>query len=90
MLATFGLLVDDDLQHLNALKGALSLIISAVAAMAFAFSGHVAWSAVAAMALASLAGGRIGVIPARRLSESQLRGIVLVAGVGAAVWLMVG
>lgn len=89
MLATFSVLIDDDLQRLNALKGAVSLIISGVAAVAFALLGRVGWTAAAVIAVTSLAGGRIGVIPARLLKPGQLRGFVLGAGILAAVWLVV-
>jgi uncharacterized membrane protein YfcA len=89
LLGMFGFLLRDDLQRLNALKVALSLVITAVAGFAYVFSGRVAWSEAAVLAVASLAGGRIGVIPARRLSTRGLRAVVLAIGMAAAIWMFV-
>ena len=43
MLALLGILVDDTLQRLNALKGLLSLVINLVATLCFVAAGRVAW-----------------------------------------------
>jgi uncharacterized protein len=84
LLAVLALSVDDDLQRLNALKGLLSLLIGAVAALSFALFGPVVWEAAAVMAVASLAGGQAGVVVARRLPA-----VVIAFGVGVAVVLLV-
>jgi uncharacterized membrane protein YfcA len=81
--------IDDDLQRLNALKGLLSLLIGAVAAVYFALFGPVAWVAAALMAVASLVGGRAGVGLAKRLPETVLRRLVIGFGVVVAVVLLV-
>ena len=89
LLAVLGLLLVDDLQRLNALKGALSLVIGAVAALSVALFGPVAWPAAGVMALGSLAGGHLGVGVARRMAPEALRRGVVVLGVAVAValWL---
>ena len=89
LLAVLGAFLPDDLQRLNALKGLLSLVISAVAVVYFALFGPVAWTAAAIMAVASLAGGQAGVRLARRLSAGTLRWVVVVFGVTVAVVLLV-
>ena len=58
---------------LYALKGALSLIVGAIAAATFALFGPVTWSAAAVMAPASYLGGYTGTGAARRLSPGVLR-----------------
>src|SRR4051795_8760341 len=89
LLAVLGAFLPDDLQRLNALKGLLSLVISAVAVVYFALFGPVAWAAAAVMAVASLVGGQSGVRIARRLSATALRWLVVVFGTGVAIVLLV-
>lgn len=89
LLAVLGLALSDDLHRLNALKGLLSLVVSAVAAVAFALFGPVDWAQAALMAVAALAGGRVGVAAARRLPGERLRVLVVVFGVGVAIALLI-
>jgi uncharacterized membrane protein YfcA len=88
LLAVLGAFLPDDLQRLNALKGLLSLVISAVAVVYFALFGPVAWAAAAVMAVTSLAGGQSGVRLARRLSATTLRWVVVAFGTVVAVVLL--
>lgn len=88
-LAALTILMPDDLQRSNALKGMLSLIINAVAVAVFATSGFVEWRAAAIMALAALAGGYAGVGLARRLSAATLRIAVVTYSVIVAIVLLV-
>ena len=80
LLAVLGLVIADTLQRLNGLKQVMSIIINSVAVVAYGIFGHVAWSAVAIMAVASLVGGRLGGSFARELSPVLLRSVVLVFG----------
>jgi uncharacterized membrane protein YfcA len=89
LLAVLGLTLSDGLQRLNALKGILSLVVGLSAAVYFAIDGKVQWDAAAVMAVASLAGGQAGVAVARRLDAGVLRALIVVFGVGVAVWLLV-
>lgn len=89
LLAVLGIYVADNLQRLNALKSALSLLVNTVALVAFALFGPVDWLAVAIVAPASLGGGYVGARMARRLSPEALRSTVVVFGVAVAVWLFV-
>ena len=88
LLALLGTLVSDSLQRLNALKGLLSLIANWVAAAFFIAFAPVHWGAVAALAPASLLGGRVGVVVARRLPDTVLRALVVAFGTGVAVYLL--
>ena len=74
MLAILGIFVADTLQRLNALKGLMSLLVAVVAAVAFALFADVSWVAVAVMAAASLLGGQLGVMLARRLNDQACAG----------------
>ena len=88
LLASLGLFLADDLQRLNALKSLLSLVINAVALVAFALFGPVVWSAVAALAPAALLGGYLGARIARRLDPTVLRAVVVVFGIGVGIALL--
>jgi uncharacterized membrane protein YfcA len=88
MLAVLGIFLVDTLQRLNALKGLMSLVINVVGALYFALFADVVWFAVAIMAAAALAGGRLGVALARRLNDRTLRWMVVAFGVVVAVRLM--
>lgn len=89
LLALLGVLLPDELQRLNALKGVLSLVVALVAAVAFALFGPIAWDAALVVGAASLLGGGAGVHVARRLPAPVLRGVVVAYGVAVAIALMV-
>lgn len=84
-LAVLGILLPDDLQRSNALKGILSMIINAVAVAWFAAFGPVQWPPAALMAVAALGGGYFGAGVARRLGASWLRRAVIAYGIIVAV-----
>jgi hypothetical protein len=88
-LAVLSVLIPDDLQRLNALKGMSSLLINAVAAVYFAAFGPVEWGPAALMALGALAGGYLGAGLARRLGQERLRLAIVVFGVVIAAVLFV-
>ena len=89
LLGILGVLLHERLQRVNALKNVLSLVINAVALVAFAAFGPVAWDAVLVIALASLLGGYSGARLARRIPAPVLRATVVVYGVVVAVVLLV-
>ena len=88
MLAILGIFLTDSLQRLNALKGLLSLVVAVVAAVWFALFAEVSWVAVAVMAVASLVGGQLGVVLARRLNDQVLRWLVVAFGVAVGLRLL--
>ncbi len=89
LLAVLGLLLDDTLRRVNALKQAISLITNVVAALFFAASGKVVWSLVLVMAPASLLGGAVGGRLVGRINPLVLRAIVITSGIAVAVKLLV-
>jgi uncharacterized membrane protein YfcA len=88
-LAVFAVLIADDMQRLNALKGMSSLLINAVAVVYFAAFGPVEWAPAAVMAIGALAGGYLGAGVARRLGQERLRTAVVAFGVIIAVILFI-
>jgi uncharacterized membrane protein YfcA len=89
LLAVLGVLVADELQRLNALKGVLSLVINVVGVVVFVASGHVAWRYAAILAVTSYAGATVGVSVARRLSPAVMRASVVALGTVVGVVLLV-
>jgi len=87
LLAVLALGLADSLQRLNALKGLLSLIVGLASVAFFAVFASIAWSAALIMAVTSYGGGQVGVALARRLSAGVLRGLIVVFGIGVALWL---
>jgi uncharacterized membrane protein YfcA len=88
-LALLGVLLPDDIQRLNALKGLIALLVAIVSAGAFALFGPVVWDAALIVGVTCLAGGFAGVRVARRLSAQLLRTVVIVYGVAVAIAMMV-
>ncbi|MGH3857802.1 MAG: sulfite exporter TauE/SafE family protein [Pseudonocardiaceae bacterium] len=87
LLAVLALTAHDDLRRLNAVKGALSLIISVVSVVVFAIDAPVSWLAVALLAPTTLAGGFVGAKLARRLPAQVLRGAVVALGLAVSIYL---
>ena len=89
VLALLGLVFEDTLQRLNALKALLQLVIGGAAALGFALLAPVDWTAVAIVGTASLIGGQLGARLAQRVNDRGLRGAIVAYGVLAALWLFV-
>jgi len=81
VLAVLGLVLDDTLARLNALKQAVAFSINIAAAIFFLFSGQVVWAAAAVMAVGAMIGGVLGGRLAGRISSILLRRIVVTIGV---------
>ena len=80
VLAVLGLMLDDSLTRLNALKQAMSFAINAAAAVFFLFSGKVVWIAAIVMATGSVLGGILGGKLASRIRPATLRWTVVFIG----------
>jgi hypothetical protein len=89
LMALLGLTVVASLARVNALKGALQLLIASVSLVIFALFGPVDWLAALLIAPLSLIGGVLGGRLVRRLSEPVLRAFVVTFGLAVGVWLAV-
>ncbi|MCA9866049.1 MAG: sulfite exporter TauE/SafE family protein [Anaerolineae bacterium] len=85
ILAVLGLMLDDSLTRLNALKQAVAFVTNITAATLFLFSGQVVWSAAAVMAVGALIGGVLGGRLAGHIQPSTLRRVVVIIGIAIAV-----
>jgi uncharacterized membrane protein YfcA len=85
VLAVLGLVLDDSLTRLNALKQAISFSVNTAAAIFFVFSGQVVWPVALVMAVGALFGGALGGRLAGRIQPEVLRKIVVTVGVIVAI-----
>lgn len=85
VLAVIGLVLEDSLTRLNALKQAISFSINIAAAIFFLFSGQVLWLTALIMAMGALAGGALGGRLAGRIKPTTLRRIVITVGLAVSI-----
>ncbi|MFE4540137.1 sulfite exporter TauE/SafE family protein [Streptomyces scopuliridis] len=88
-LSLMGMLLDDTLQRLNAVKNILAAVVNTVAALFFLFVAEFDWTAVVLIAVGSAIGGQLGAKVGRKLPPAALRGLVVAVGVVAIVQLLV-
>lgn len=88
IIAVLGLAVADTLHRLTALRNVLAGSTNAVAAVVFVAATHVAWGAVALIAVGSIAGGWVGVHVGRRLPPAAYRLVIVAIGLVAFVRLV--
>jgi uncharacterized membrane protein YfcA len=89
ILAVLGLVVDDNLTRLNAVKQAISFSVNCAAAVFFAFSGLVNWPVALVMAIGALMGGALGGKLAGFVKPSTLRWIVVLIGLSVGIYYLV-
>ncbi|MFE9727665.1 sulfite exporter TauE/SafE family protein [Streptomyces sp. NPDC005794] len=87
-LSLMGMLLDDTMQRLNAVKNVLAAVVNSVAALFFLFVADFDWTAVVLIAVGSAIGGQIGAKVGRRLSPRFLRTLIVVVGTAAIVQLL--
>ncbi len=80
VLAVLGLVLEDSLTRLNALKQIISFSINIAAAVFFLFSGKIVWPAALVMMVGALAGGALGGRLAGKIKPAVLRRLVVTAG----------
>ena len=83
-----GMLLDDSLQRLNAVKNILAAVVNSVAALFFLFVADFDWTAVLLIAVGSAIGGQLGAKVGRRLPPTALRALIVVVGTVAIVQLL--
>lgn len=81
VLAALGLILNDNLTRLNALKQFIAFCANLAAALVFVFSGQVVWQAAAVMMVGALLGGSLGGRLAGKVKPATLRTIVVTVGV---------
>lgn len=89
LVAALGLVLDETLPKVNALKNAVSAIVGIGTVLAFALFGPVDWAAVAVVAPATMFGGYAGARLARRLPPRLLRALIVVLGTAVGIILLI-
>ncbi|ARF78139.1 sulfite exporter TauE/SafE family protein [Kitasatospora aureofaciens] len=88
LMALMGMMLQEDLQRINAVKNALAMIVNGVAALFFLFTSTVNWTAAGLIAAGSLVGGLLGAKVGRRLPPVVLRAVIVVVGLAAVTKLL--
>ncbi|MFF3332479.1 sulfite exporter TauE/SafE family protein [Streptomyces sp. NPDC002888] len=87
-MSLMGVLLDDTMQRLNAVKNVLAAVVNAVAATLFLFVADFDWTAVALLMVGSALGGQIGATVGRRLGPVFLRSLIVLVGTVGIVQLV--
>jgi len=80
MLASLGVLGFDDIHEMNAVKGVLSFLINAIAAVYFIFKGLTDWPAAGIITVGAIAGGYSGAHFSQKVSQKMVRSCVTAVG----------
>jgi uncharacterized membrane protein YfcA len=88
-LSVLGLMVEDSMTRLNAIKQAIAFSVNCAAAVFFLFSGKVVWSIAFTMAAGALIGGVLGGRLASRIRPDALRWIVVTIGVAISIFYFI-
>jgi uncharacterized membrane protein YfcA len=88
LLALMGILMEETLQRINAVKNVLAVIVNLTSGVVFVFVAEVAWLAVGLLAVGAVVGGVLGARVGRRLPAAWLRAVIVVVGVAAIVQLL--
>ncbi|MFD4263263.1 sulfite exporter TauE/SafE family protein [Streptomyces sp. NPDC058534] len=87
-LSLMGMLLDEPLQRLNAVKNVLAAVVNTVAALFFLFAADFDWTAVGLLAVGSALGGYGGAKVGRHFKPVVLRTLVVTIGTVALVQLL--
>jgi uncharacterized protein len=85
VLALLGLMINDNLTRLNAIKQTVAFGANGAAAVVFLFSGKILWLVALVMAVGALIGGSIGGRLAGRIKPDTLRWTVVAIGLTLAI-----
>jgi uncharacterized protein len=89
LVAGLGLVLDETLARISALKNAISAIVGLGTVVAFALFGPVDWVDVLILAPATIIGGYTGARLARRLPPVVLRATIVIVGTTVGIILLV-
>ncbi|MGW6016052.1 sulfite exporter TauE/SafE family protein [Streptomyces sp. NPDC055210] len=87
-MSLMGVLLDETMQRLTAVKNVLVAVVNTVAATFFLFVADFDWTAVALIAVGSAIGGQLGAAVGRRFSPLVLRVLIVTVGTVALVQLL--
>jgi uncharacterized protein len=85
VLSLLGLMINDSLTRLNAIKQTVAFGANGAAAVIFIFSGRIAWTIALVMAAGALIGGTLGGRLAGHIKPEALRWTVVSIGIALAI-----
>lgn len=85
VLSLLGLMINDSLTRLNAIKQTVAFGANGAAAVIFIFSGKIAWTIALVMAAGALIGGTLGGRLAGHIKPDALRWTVVSIGIALAI-----
>jgi uncharacterized protein len=85
VLGVLGVVLEDSLIRINALKQTISFAVNVAAAVVFLAWGPIDWTITLVMAVCSLAGGAFGGALSARLPQTPLRWVIVATGVVVAI-----
>jgi uncharacterized protein len=88
LIALMGILMDETLQRLNAVKNVFTALANLVSGLVFVFAAEVNWLVVGLLAGGGIVGGMIGARIGRRLRPFWLRAAIVVVGTVAIIQLV--
>lgn len=88
LVGMLGILMDEQLQRLNALKNVLTAGVNLVAGIVFVAVAEIDWVVVLLIAAGSTVGGLLGAKIGRKLPPTVLRGVIVVVGLVAVTKLL--
>jgi uncharacterized membrane protein YfcA len=80
ILAILGLVVEESLQRINAIKNVLAGLTNLVAGLFFVVVADVAWTPALLIAGGAIVGAQVGARVGRRLAPAVLRGVIVAVG----------
>jgi len=89
LVAALGLILDESLKRINALKNAISALVGLITVLVFALYGPVDWVDVLLLAPATIVGGYVGARVARRLPPIILRVVIVTLSFVVGIILLV-
>ena len=89
LVAGLGLVLDEPLNRINAIKNAISTVVGFSTVLVFAVFGPVDWADVAILIPATIVGGYVGARGARRLPAPVLRAIIVTVAFAVGIALLV-
>ncbi|MFE5858739.1 sulfite exporter TauE/SafE family protein [Streptomyces sp. NPDC056500] len=87
-VALMGMLLNESLQRINAVKNVLAAVVNSIAALFFIIVADPDWTAVILIAIGSAIGGHVGAKYGRKLSPTVLRAFIVVVGTVAIAQLL--
>jgi uncharacterized membrane protein YfcA len=83
LMALLGMVIDEGIQRLNAMKNVLAAVANTSAAFVFVIRGGINWKAAGIIAVGAIIGGQLGAHIGRRLPAPVYRAVIVIVGLAA-------